>query len=163
MTDTTTDAIPDQKRSKKPLFLALGAAVVLGGTAFAVTFLGLLGGGESASDTAVLDPNSASHIIGSIAFVPLEPFVVSLSKDAENRHLKFTAQLEVIPSQQDAVTHLTPRIRDVLNTYLSAVEASYVEQPAGLTYLRAQMLRRVQLVTGSDMVKDLLVTEFVLN
>jgi flagellar protein FliL len=56
-----------------------------------------------------------------------------------------------------------PRIVDVLNGYLRAVEVREFEDPAALVRLRAQMLRRVQIVTGEGRVRDLLVTEFVLN
>ena len=56
-----------------------------------------------------------------------------------------------------------PRVLDVLNTYLRAVEVRDLEEPAALARLRAQMLRRVQVVTGEGRVRDLLVTEFVLN
>jgi flagellar FliL protein len=56
-----------------------------------------------------------------------------------------------------------PRIQDVLNTYLRAVDVEDLEEPAALLRLRAQMLRRVQVVVGDGPVRDLLVTEFVLN
>jgi flagellar FliL protein len=51
----------------------------------------------------------------------------------------------------------------VLNGYLRAVDAADLEDPAALVRVRAQMLRRVQLVTGEGRVRDLLVTEFLLN
>jgi len=54
-------------------------------------------------------------------------------------------------------------ILDVLNTYLRAVELRDVENPAAMTRLRAQMLRRVNIVTGEGRVNDLLITEFVLK
>ncbi len=38
-----------------------------------------------------------------------------------------------------------------------------LENPAAIQRLRAQMLRRVQVVTGEGRVRDLLVTEFILN
>ena len=56
-----------------------------------------------------------------------------------------------------------PRVLDTLNTYLRAVDVADLENPAALAKLRAQMLRRVQVVTGEGRVRDLLVTEFVLN
>ena len=56
-----------------------------------------------------------------------------------------------------------PRVLDVLNTYLRAVEVRDLEQPSSAARLRAQMLRRVQVVTGEGRVRDLLVTEFVMN
>jgi flagellar protein FliL len=56
-----------------------------------------------------------------------------------------------------------PRITDALNTYLRALEARDLQQPAATVWLRAQMLRRIQLVTGEGRVRDLLITEFVFN
>jgi flagellar FliL protein len=52
---------------------------------------------------------------------------------------------------------------DVLNGYLRAVEVAEIEDRSALIRLRAQMLRRVQIVTGEGRVRDLLVTEFVVN
>ena len=56
-----------------------------------------------------------------------------------------------------------PRIVDVMNGYLRALDAAELENPAALVRLRAQMLRRIQIVTGEGRVRDLLITEFVLN
>ena len=69
----------------------------------------------------------------------------------------------MVPGKAEAVVAVMPRILDVLNTYLRAVEVSDLEEPASAARLRAQMLRRVQVVTGEGLVKDLLVTEFVMN
>ena len=51
----------------------------------------------------------------------------------------------------------------MLNGYLRAVEVADLEDRTALVRLRAQMLRRVQIVTGEGRVRDLLVTEFVIN
>ncbi len=56
-----------------------------------------------------------------------------------------------------------PRVIDVLNSYLRALETSDLADSTALVRLRAQMLRRVQIVTGGDRVHDLLIMEFVLN
>ena len=44
-----------------------------------------------------------------------------------------------------------------------SVALAELEDPAALVRLRAQILRRLQIVTGEGRVRDLLVTEFVLN
>jgi flagellar FliL protein len=98
-----------------------------------------------------------------IAFVPIDQMVLSLGAAAEGRYLRFTAQLEVPSVHAGDVTLLKPRILDVLNGYLRAVDPAELEDPAALVRLRAQMLRRIQIVTGEGRVRDLLVTEFVLN
>ena len=67
------------------------------------------------------------------------------------------------PGAEADVTKLTPRVMDVLNSYLRAVAVSDLEDPSALVSLRAQMLRRIQLVTGEGRVRDLLIMEFVLS
>ena len=52
---------------------------------------------------------------------------------------------------------------DVLNSYLRALDFEEIERTSALIKLRSQMLRRIQLVVGEGRVRDLLVTEFVLN
>jgi hypothetical protein len=66
-------------------------------------------------------------------------------------------------SKVEDVTLLKPRILDVLNSYLRAIDTAAIEDPQAMARLRAQMLRRVQIVTGEGRVRDLLITEFVLN
>jgi flagellar FliL protein len=61
------------------------------------------------------------------------------------------------------VTLLLPRIMDVLNSYLRAVDVAQIEDPSALIRIRAHMLRRIQIVTGEGRVRDLLITEFVMN
>jgi flagellar FliL protein len=50
-----------------------------------------------------------------------------------------------------------------MNGYLRAIDPAELDEPATLLRIRAQLLRRIQLVTGDGRVRDLLVTEFVLN
>ena len=152
------DAVP-KKRSKLPLILGLAGALVLGGGGFYAVWSGLLF--APAESHAAEGPEVAA--LPDVQFVPIEPLVISLGPSAQSNHLRFTAQLEVNSAHSAEVTHLLPRILDVLNGYLRAVEMTELENPAALVRLRAQMLRRIQIVTGEGRVRDLLVTEFVLN
>ena len=153
------DAEPKKKKSKLPLLIGLVLALALGGGGFYATYSGLLfgAGGEDHAAEETPDP------LPDIAFVPIEPVVISLGQGAGKDHLRFTAELEVAKSYAEEVGILMPRILDVLNSYLRAVAISDLEDPSALARLRAQMLRRVQIVTGEVRVRDLLVTEFVLN
>ena len=54
--------------------------------------------------------------------------MISLPPGASARHLRFTGQLEVAPEHAAEVAALMPRVLDVLNTYLRAVE---VARPRG--------------------------------
>nr|WP_205911789.1 flagellar basal body-associated FliL family protein [Rhodobacter sp. SGA-6-6] len=143
------------------MVLGLVLALVLGGGGFYAAWAGLILA-PAAPDHAEAEEEKPGPL-PDIAFVPVEPVVISLGPGSFSRHLKFTAQLEVAKSYADEVTLLMPRILDVLNSYLRAVAVAELEDPAAMARLRAQMLRRVQIVTGEGRVRDLLVTEFVLN
>lgn len=142
-------------RSRLPLVLGGVLAVLLGAGGFFATYTGLIGGGES---HAAMPKESET-----IAFVPIQPLVIPLGPQANARHLRFTGDLEVAKGGEGEILHLMPRILDVLNSYLRAVEVTEFNDPPALARLRAQMLRRVQIVTGEGRVRDLLITEFVLN
>lgn len=158
-TEEPQDAAP-KKKSKKPLFIGLVLALLFGGGGFYATWSGLLfgpGPDEAAQTQEVVGE------LPDIAFVPVDPLIITLGSGAEVRHLRFTSQIEVASPHAQEVTHLLPRIIDVLNGYLRAVEVSQLEDPAALVRIRAHLLRRIQIVTGEGRVRDLLVTEFVLN
>ena len=155
--ENTEDA--PKARSKKPLMIGLVLALLLGGGGFFAAYSGLLpiGGGEADRQVADVEP------VDDVAFVPITPLVISLSPESRSRHLRFTGQLEVPSNYAADVEKLMPRVLDVLNSYLRAVDARQFDDPSALIRLRAQMLRRVQIVVGEGRVRDLLVTEFVLN
>jgi flagellar FliL protein len=156
--EATAEEVP-KKRSKKPLLIGLVLALLLGGGGFYAAFSGLILG----ADESHAEEDHAPGPLTGIAFVPLETMVVSLGADSGSEHLRFTAQLEVVDSAAADVTTLTPRILDVLNSYLRAIDTASIEDPHAMARLRAQMLRRIQVVTGDGRVRDLLITEFVLN
>ncbi|WP_136635996.1 flagellar basal body-associated FliL family protein [Pseudooceanicola onchidii] len=150
-----------KKKSKLPLILGLVLALVGGGGSFFAIYSGMLFGAP-AEDTEAEEPEEV--IAGpEVEFVAVDPMTISLGAAADNRHLRFRANLEVPKGKEDGVTTLLPRVVDVLNSYLRALEVADLEDPAALTRLRAQMLRRIQVVTGPGQVNDLLVMEFVMN
>jgi len=161
-----TDAIAEtdvevKKTSKMPLVLGVAALIFGAGGGFFATYTGLILATESSAQP---DSNvSAPADFPDVAFVPVEPMVISLSPSSPSSHLRFRAQLEVPSQYASDVEALLPRVVDVLNGYLRALETADIESPAALTRLRAQMLRRVQIVAGPGRVNDLLIMEFVLS
>ena len=150
--------VPQKKKSKLPLLVGGLLALLLGGGGFYATFSGMI--------FAAVEPHTNETEVSAlpdIAFVPMEPLVISLGAASQSMHLRFTAQLEVAAAYSADVTLLQPRILDVLNSYLRAVEVAELEDPSALVRIRAQMLRRIQIVTGEGRVRDLLITEFVMN
>ncbi|WP_397541793.1 flagellar basal body-associated FliL family protein [Roseovarius salis] len=162
--DDKIDETRPRKRSRLPLLAGLLLAMTGGGAGFYAVYSGSVPVPAILSKSS--EPQGPRGKPGAdppdVAFVPVEPLVISLN-DGRGTHLRFRAQLEVEPDQRGEVEHLMPRIVDVLNGYLRAVDVSDLRNNASLVRLRAQMLRRVQVVAGRDRVGDLLVMEFVMN
>ncbi|MEM9705438.1 MAG: flagellar basal body-associated FliL family protein [Pseudomonadota bacterium] len=97
------------------------------------------------------------------AFVSLEPLVVSLGPQANSKYLKISISVETTEEHAEAITKLSPRFRDVLNTFLRAVDERDLADPTAMTRLRSQILRRVQLVANGETVNDILITDFILT
>src|SRR3954447_6248092 len=121
MTDAVeiADPAPPKRRGRLGLILGPAAALALGGGGFYAVYAGLI-------DPAGLLHHGASApasgAAADVAFVALDPIMISLAPGADAKHLRFSGQLEVEPIHAGAVAALMPRVLDVLNTYLRAVE-----------------------------------------
>lgn len=153
-------ASAERKNSKTGLLIGLVLMLLSAGGGFYAVYTGIVFPNDNA---ATDDPAKVVRPLPKVAFVPLDPLVINLGRGSANRHLKFKAELEVEPGTSDEVAALKPRVIDVLNGYLRAVAITDLEDPSALIRLRAQMLRRIQIVTGEGRVRDLLIMEFVLN
>jgi flagellar FliL protein len=163
------EAEPAPKKGRLGLILGVLGALALSGGGFYAVYAGLFdpsalfAGGGHGSGHGSDGHGAGAAALGDVAFVAMDPIMISLPPGGSARHLRFSGQLEVAPENAATVAALMPRVLDVLNTYLRAVQARDIEDPAALARLRAQMLRRIQVVTGDGQVRDLLITEFVLN
>lgn len=164
MTDATVPVDEEKPKSgKMPLIIGLVLALIGGGGGFFATSQGLILAPESyEADNKPVSNGEPSRFEG-LAFVPMDPLTISMPKSSQYKHLRFRGELEVPREYQDEVGSVLPRIVDVLNTYLRALEVSDIEETASLARLRAQMLRRIQIVAGPGRINDLLIMEFVLN
>lgn len=157
-TENSAETEP-KKASKLPLILGLVLSVVGAGAGYYAVSTGLILANDSSPDHKESEPDG----LPDIAFVPIDPIIVSMNSRSQNHHLQFRAQLEVPAKYKSDVEFVLPRVVDVLNGYLRALEAGDLEDSSALTRIRGQMLRRVQIVTGRGRVNDLLIMEFVLN
>lgn len=160
MSDETEDDEPQKGGGKLGLIIGLALAIGLGSGAFYSVYSGMILG--ASEETVETKKPLKERVSDRVAFVPIDPIVISLGHNTQYK-LRFQAQLEVQPQTSEEVAQLMPRILDVLNGYLRAVDVEDLRNPASLLKIRAQMLRRVKLVTGDDQVNDLLITEFVIT
>lgn len=149
-----------KKGSKKPMIIGLILALLLGGGGFFAVYSGMILAPPVAQEEIAEDMAAP---LPDVAFVEVDPLIINLGRGATGQHLRFRAQVEVGPDYAAEVATLMPRIVDVLNAYLRAVDMRDLEDPAALIRLRSQMLRRVQVVAGEGRVRDLLIMEFVLS
>ena len=153
---------PDAPRkTRRGRVIALLLVPLLGaGAGYGAVAMGFMGGGPGAR-TGAEEPEVHAE---DVAFVALPPIVVNLTgPGAGGRMLRFAAQVETTPDHLHALEAVVPRLVDVLNGYLRALAPSDLDGPQALIGLRAQMLRRVQVVAGPGLARDLLVMEFVIN
>lgn len=166
---TVDDDIQDKKPSKLPMIIGLVLAIAGGGGGFFAVQSGILGSSDvesshdSATDKAMSEDSVETKALPDVSFIEVPQLVISLGPKAQANHLRFRASLEVPKEYATEVESILPRVQDVLNSYLRALEPRDLEAPGALIKLRGQMLRRVRLVAGEGRVRDLLVLEFVLN
>lgn len=158
---TNPEVSPKKGKSKLPLLVGLVLAFVGGAGGFLAVRSGIVGTGGA--EPAESEAPARAESMTAVAYVPLDPMIINLPPGSDREFLRFVAQLEVVPAHQSEVDTLRPRIVDVLNGYLRAVEPGDLESADALNRLRAQMLRRIQVVVGDGRVRDLLIMEFVLN
>lgn len=149
---------PGRKGGKGPLVMGLAGLLLFGGGGFYAVWSGMLAlpGGETKVEPEISP-------LATTEFVPIEELTVSLGPTAGARFLRMSATLEVEPGRAEEVKQLMPRILDVINTYLQALDESDIERPAAMTRMRAHLLRRIRIVAGEGRVRDLLITEFILQ
>lgn len=150
---------PPPKR-KGGLVAPLAALLLCAGGGFWATWSGMLALPLPAPEPVAEIPPPPG---GRTSFVPLERLTVTLGPEASSRLLVISATLEVAPGEEAEVARLAPRAMDTLAGYLQALRDEDLDRPAALPRMRAHMLRRLRLVMGEERVRDLLVTEFVMQ
>ncbi|MCG8380140.1 MAG: flagellar basal body-associated FliL family protein [Proteobacteria bacterium] len=158
------DEAPPRKSAFKGLLFSALSVIVLAGAALGVVYLSPFG--DNKCSPASSDYAQNQHLTkgyDDIKFVNLEPLVITLGPNADAEFLKISVSIETTQDHVKAAKHLQPRFRDVLNTYLRAIDENDLVEPAAMTRIRAQMLRRLQVAASREVVTDLLITDFVLN
>lgn len=159
------------KKSKLPVIIGIFLALMAGGGSFYAMTSGLLGGAKGAESASVAHEQSTddSPLPGAISsesdlvFLPIEPVVVNMPPDARHTHLRFVVQLEVDPAHVAELEKQMPRIVDIMNSYLRALEPDSFSDRQILAQIRVHLMARFAVTFGRGYVRDLLVMEFLLS
>lgn len=154
----------EEKKSKSSIIAATFTILIGAVVGYFSVDLGFIGAPKTA-DVQQDFPNRTAPTseIADLAFVPLDPIIISFSRGNQRQLLRFVGNLEVDPAAISEVEILKPRIIDILNGYLRALQLEDLEEPAALLKIRSQLLHRVKIVAGEERINDLLIVEFVLN
>lgn len=162
MTDASIPTPDGAQTTKKKLVLLSVLAALIGGIAgfYATNSRMIL---DTLSWESRESPTDTTRGIPDVSYIEIDQITISINPISQGRHLIFRTQLEVPSGQEEYVRSSLPRIVDVMNGYLRALEVKDLESPAILPRIRAQLLGRIQIVIGSDNINDLLVMEFVIK
>lgn len=154
---TNNDSSP--KKSKLGIIFAILGILIACGGGVAVGYLGLI-------PTDLFNKENKQEKLPDIkntVFIKLPPIIIPLGENAKAKHLKAVFSVETDKNYSERIDKLQPRLMDMLNTYLRAVEEKELTNPERFQNLQAQMLRRARLVAGESAIKNILVQEFILQ
>ncbi|MDO5620007.1 MAG: flagellar basal body-associated FliL family protein [Paracoccus sp. (in: a-proteobacteria)] len=160
MTDATAEA-SETPAKKKGMLLPILLVAVLGGGGFASTFLGVW------SPSALLAPGeykpaTRAETAPQVDFIDVPRIRLSIASD-QPRTLLLDAKIETGTADRAQVEHLMPRVSDAFNSFLADIDPKAFGKRGVLEIVRAELVTRARYVLGDEVVKDLLITEFMLQ
>ena len=160
MQDEEAEKTKKKKKGNKSLILIIVIVVaVLAGGGGAFFFLTKSGGGEKSQKKS--DEQQKKE---EIAMLAMDPFVVNLSDQSNNKFLKVSMQLEL--SSQAALEIAkakTPQIRDAIINLLTSKTSESLMSPEGTLQLKDEINMQANQILGNDVVKNVYLTEFVMQ
>lgn len=146
----------ERKPRSRRMMSALLATLILGGGAFASTFLGVWSPGALLAER---EARAASAAAPAVEFVHVPPVEV-IVPGPRSRSLVVQATIETDAAHRVQIEHLMPRVSDAFTTFLAGIDPAAYERRGVLEVIRAELVTRTRLVLGEDPVRDLLITEF---
>jgi flagellar FliL protein len=155
------EPVAKPKKSKIGFILLIVGILLSGGGGIAVGYLGLIPLDFLNKNNQKTEPSLPN--IDNTIFIELPAITIPLGQNAKAKYLRAVFSIETVPNYEERIDKLRPRLMDMLNTYLRAVEETDLTNPNRFQNLQAQMLRRSRLVAGESAVKNLLIQEFILQ
>ena len=147
---------------------AIGALITLmavGSASFGTVFLlpqnGTVSEAEHKEDVKSHETSQQLDLITDAGYLTLTPLTISLQNN--NRILKIGITLETLAGEEDYIDPSDPKIRDAFMGYLRALRVEQIEDAAFMAQMRAQLLRRAQLILGAENIHSILITDFLVQ
>jgi flagellar protein FliL len=160
----TPPASPPPTRRKGKLLLLAGLPLVLGAAGAGAWFFVPQVRTTVAALHRPSDPKPATPASKPI-FVDLPEMTVTLPNGGRQRQMRIKLSLELAKQDPDTppAQVLSPRVYDALLTYLRTLHDDELEGSLALDRLRSDLYRRLDLVLGSGMLRDVLITGLVVG
>jgi len=168
--ENPADHKADGKKKGKPIVKILIGGVLLGGIGLgAFMFLS----GKSAATEDHAKPSTDKHAEPTIEaadkktktqVIKLSPIIVNLRNTKGTRYLKCTIGMETAsPAVAEELTRLSPQLSDFLVEKFSTVDISDVDNSAGRTKLKREILTGTNELLESGFINAVYFTEFVIQ
>jgi flagellar protein FliL len=145
------------KKGKKKMMLIIIIAVVAVALAAGGFFLvpKFMGGSKEKKEEAKGEEG---------AMFSLEPFVVNLNDAGGPKFLKVSLQLELAgPALMEKAKQKSPQLRDAVITLLTSKSSESLYPPEGKLQLKDEINARMNQVLGANSVKNVYLTDFVMQ
>ena len=151
------DAPKKKKKGPNLILIIIIAVAVLAGGGGAFFFL-------SKSKSAKPEKKEETKAAEEGVMFALDPFVVNLSDQTGNRFLKVSVQLEVSgPVIMEKAKVKMPQIRDAIITLLTNKTSEALIAPEGKLQLKDEINMRANQILGENSVKNVYLTDFVMQ
>jgi len=158
-----TDTAAPKKKGRGLLIMLLAVPVLLGGAGGATyVFMPQLfgkGSQEAAHKEPVAPPVAAGPV-----FVDLPEMAVTLPNGGQPRQVRIRISLELVkttPNGPPPAEVLSPKVYDGLLTYLRTLTDTEVDSSLAIDRIRGDLYRRITLILGPDVVREVLITSLV--
>lgn len=174
VTEPETASEPKPKRLRTVLILLLLFLAGLGGGAVAYLgpdrILALISGPSAASaptPEVTASATAEAPDTGERKTLLMEDHIVNLVSGDEpsNRFVRVRTALIYNPAAlpEEALETLKPQLRDAFHGFLSQLTERDVQGSYGLAMIREELLRRSRATVGSDAVREILITDLVIQ
>jgi flagellar protein FliL len=152
---------PRRRRGKK-LLLLLGVVVIVGAAGAASQFVP--GVADKLHAMIGRHEQVAAAVNSRPVFIDLPEMALTLPNGGHPRQMRIKLSVELArgASEQQGTEALSPRVYDALLTYLRTIQDGEVDGGLGLDRLRADLYRRLELVVGPGVLRDVLITSLVM-
>lgn len=145
-------------KSKRKTIILLAGALVLGLAAGGgVMVSGVLSPKPVANDAA----GPSLQTMQDVQIVPMEQILVSTVVAEKQASIRLVVNIETPTAHLEQTKKMLPRIADVFNGYIRAVDPGMLAEPQAFERTRAALLRRARLVAGDQLVRDVLIQELL--